>query len=201
MGLSGGMGGACVTVCARPSSSVVQIGWIGDSVSTSGFTNAPAQYASLTRIVSNWAVVGTRWLTGDIPNQFYTNVTNQTRVGIAGGINDLNGGADGAALARFVTGFTDLRLATGWQLIINNVGPIRGYSGWTQAIQDQIDAYNLALAQYATRLKLPYVDCYHLWENPVLPDYLNPAYDSGDGLHPNAAGGAVWAAALATVAP
>ena len=57
------------------------------------------------------------------------------------------------------------------------------------------------MAQYATRMAIPYVDQFHLLEDPTTPDALAPQYDRGDFLHPNLAAGVLLASKCAQVAP
>jgi lysophospholipase L1-like esterase len=181
------------------------IGWIGDSISTPSTTNAPAQYGSSSRLVANWAVSGASWTTADpnfnIPTQYTTNFKNQTRIVIEGGVNDVRSGFTAAQVLAVVLPFVAARRAEGKSVVINNIGPFKNAGGWSAATQAEADTYNGSIAAIAAPPFIKVFNLYALLGDPSDPQALNPIYDSGDHLHPNAAAGAVWAAALAVLSP
>ncbi len=180
----------------------IMVGWIGDSISIQSTTNAPAQYGSQTRYVRNWAISGQLWTTGAIAVEYTNNVTNQTRIIAQGGVNDVIHGVSVATISATVFSFIDTRLAEGKQVAVCNLSPWASNSQWSASAQTDTLAYNaLLVSGVAARPSVILVDIYSLLESAPGSGILKAAYDSGDGLHPNAAAGAVWAAQLAVQLP
>lgn len=179
------------------------IGWMGDSISLSSTTNAPAQYASALRGVVNWAISGATFVAvGNLLTEYSLNHLNETRLVIEGGVDDLASDITAATLLPVVLAFVDARLAEGKQVVLNNIGPWAGYSGSSGARQTQTTVYNASLAAaLVSRPRVKPIDLQALMGDPGNPGFLLPAYNSGDGIHPNATAGAAWAAAVAAVAP
>lgn len=177
------------------------VGSMGDSIP--GTTNLAPQYSSSLRGVQDWAISGAGWIAGGglIPLE-YARLTNQTRILVEGGVNDINSDVTAAALSAVVIAFVNARLAEGKQVVLSNISPYQGYGSWTAPRQVQVDAYNAAVAAFALATPaVKFIDINVLFRNPALPLELLPAYDSGDHLHPNPTAGAAWAAAIAAVAP
>lgn len=184
-----------------------QVGWMGDSISTSAFTNAPAQYASASRVVVSWAVSGAGFVGGatQILPQYSANFTNQTRIVIEGGVNDFINNITSAQVQSVLFPFVQARLNEGKQVVLNTCMPWGNYVAWTAPRQTQTDAYNSALRAFAVSLmalRLPVflLDTYAM-AGGSNPQTIAAQYDSGDGLHENSLFGGVWASALAAILP
>ncbi|HET8687362.1 MAG TPA: GDSL-type esterase/lipase family protein [Methanosarcina sp.] len=50
---------------------------------------------------------------------------------------------------------------------------------------DQVLELNNWIRKKAMQKHLPFIDLYHVLDNPSKSGTLNPEYDSGDGTHPN----------------
>lgn len=181
------------------------VDWIGDSISLASTTNAPVQYSSAARLVTNWAVSGASWATADpnfnIPNQYATGFTNQQRIIVAGGVNDVRSGVTAAALFALVLAFVNARRAEGKQVVINTIAPFKNGGLWSQAVQAEQDTYNGNVSALSAPPFIRVLNLYALLGDPADPQALLPAYDSGDHLHPNSTAGGAWAAALAVLSP
>jgi lysophospholipase L1-like esterase len=66
--------------------------------------------------------------------------------------------------------------------------PWRGYARWLPAAQDRQDAARRWLLAGGDGLVDVVVDTHTALADPARPGYLDPRYDSGDHLHPNATG-------------
>jgi len=77
--------------------------------------------------------------------------------------------------------------------VICNIAPFKNSTSWTQPRQDLTDAYNNWLQSYCSSESIRYADIYTSLGD-VDPEAMAPAYDSGDGLHPNPAGSDVISA-------
>lgn len=80
--------------------------------------------------------------------------------------------------------------ALGMTVAVMTTTPWKGDSSgyWTAGRQAASDAMNSWIRSYAVANGYLLVDTYAALEDPARPGYLLPAYDSGDGIHPNAAG-------------
>jgi lysophospholipase L1-like esterase len=73
----------------------------------------------------------------------------------------------------------------GIKVIAVTILPFKNYVGWTAPRQVVLDAVNAWIT--GTAINVDYIyDAYPAFESPA--DTLSAAYDSGDGLHPNAGG-------------
>jgi len=178
-----------VTGTAGPSTA-----WIGDSLSTVVYGDAPGRYAlEATRTVNNYAVAGTGYVFNgaEIQAQWIAHdVSTNTRLVAEGGINDIRNDVTGANLSTAVQSFLNGVLAEGKTLIVLNLAPFGANASWTSGRQTQLVAYNSALATWcAAHPAAVCVDTYTLLSaGGGSPQNLNAAYDSGDGLHWNGAG-------------
>jgi lysophospholipase L1-like esterase len=178
---------------------------LGDSISVvPGYsTSFPTQYAATSsRTAIAKMAVGGR-ITSEILIDWGTanDITPLNLVIVNGGTNDChpsssNGNADSraaSALTNLQTIFTEAD-ALSLRVISVNVPPAGTYSGWTAFSERCRDAVNLGLLS-ATGVDCKF-DADAVLRDPGTPDNLNPAYDSGDGVHQNAAGSTALAAAL-----
>ena len=106
---------------------------------------------------------------------------------IEGGINNIISAASDptAEMQLDVAAMMDEAIASGQKVILINVGPWKNHANWTTTRQSYTDTYNAWCAsEYGNYL----IDIYAELEDPSNADELLPAYDSGDGLHPNSTG-------------
>lgn len=196
--------------CAAPKQirpSGTHIVWLGDSI-TFGGVSAPTRpphelrtnyAAASSRMVQNagWpgdtvAQMKTRWDSYIAQSGFGTLV-------FLGGINDLRIGTSAATTyATAVQILNDAR-SRGMTVVVLGVTPWKNWVEWTAGRQTETDSYNALLSAWAGANGATYVSTDSLGTGSPLA--LAPAYDSGDGLHPNAAGSTALAALVAGAAP
>lgn len=185
--------------------------WLGDSLSglwTVGPSEVlltqrpPARYATVTgRTVDNWAHQGDELSDAILQWTNYGDRTRAQRIVIWVGINDIVAGANGTTLAGTLTTWVTARLAESKFVTIVNLAPFGGYSGWSAGKQTQADAFNSAIATYCAA-HVGTTVCVDV--NTPLNDgagNLDPAYDSGDGLHFNQAGATLAGDTIAAASP
>lgn len=117
---------------------------------------------------------------------------------LQGGINDIvqeypSAETSGETAAGQVLQIANEALDDGLHVVLMNLLPMGNYSGWNSMRQSQMEVFNAAIAAYvppegmSARYQL--LDLYQEFtaggENP---HDMHPDYDSGDGLHPGAAG-------------
>jgi lysophospholipase L1-like esterase len=108
---------------------------------------------------------------------------------VLAGTNDL-GHRPGATAAAVIAGLetTAARLrAAGVRPVLATQTPSRGYAGGGHGTGEAIAARN-AVNDWIRRSGLPFADLHAATRDLADPDRLRPAYDTGDGLHPNDAG-------------
>ncbi len=122
------------------------------------------------------------------------------------GINDIGHGQNRGPLAAPHTGTSALRIVEGYERIITlahtaglkifgaTLTPFMGARYWTQAGEAKREAVNNWIRTSGAFDGV--IDFAAAVADPRDPDRLNPAYDSGDHLHPNAAGYRAMAAAI-----
>jgi lysophospholipase L1-like esterase len=121
---------------------------------------------------------------------------------IQGGVNDVQGADTAADIWTATKSMIDQANALSMSVIVINIMPWKSASTWSTGEQTVTDAYNALLVANSSSSNFTLVDAYTALEDPATADTLLPAYDSSDGLHPNAAGGAVIAALVdAALAP
>lgn len=119
---------------------------------------------------------------------------------VLAGTNDLFGGASGATVFTSLQSIYDDAMTNGVQVVAVTVLPRGASAGWTGAMQTELLNLNTLILNYcSTHPQMKCVDAY----NSALRTGTNltPAYDRGDGLHPNAAGEAVLGALVAGALP
>lgn len=179
--------------------------WLGDSI-TSGNTSSPARppytlqaalserVNSTSRIVMNGGFGGdnvaamlVRW------NAYFATQGYSTLI-FLGGVNDLRASATAAATYATAVQILDSARARGMTVVVVSVTPWGNWFEWTAGKQTETLAYNALLSAWATANGQTYVDAYTaLSAGGGTPEDLAAIYDSGDGLHPNAAGSVVLA--------
>jgi lysophospholipase L1-like esterase len=111
-----------------------------------------------------------------------------------GGINDLRLGVSAAALESAQTTLIEQAHAAGLKVLLTTITPCSGASSCTAAFETQRQAYN-AWVRAGGGAGDGFVDFDHAIGNGAA---IATAYDSGDHLHPDAAGCAVMADAVNT---
>lgn len=122
-----------------------------------------------------------------------------------GGINDLRNSISAADTYATAVQILDDARARGMRVVVVGILPWAGYIiNWTAGKQVQTDAYNALLSSWAATNGQTYVSTDSLGETVTdggTGMALKGIYDSGDGLHPNAAGSAALAALVAAANP
>lgn len=119
---------------------------------------------------------------------------------VLGGINDLATDVAIGTIQANLTAMWGGAKALGMTVVAMTVMPWKGNATyWTAGRQAVTDALNSWIISEASANGYLLVDTFTLMEDPLNPDYLLPAYDSGDGLHPSAAGKAAIASAVGSV--
>lgn len=208
MGQAGGerVGGVIKGVVVT-STQGLSTAWVGDSLSTVTYGDAPGKYAAdATRTVNNYAVGGEGFVFNgaEIQSQWTShNYATNTRVVVAGGINDIRNDVTGATLATTVQTFIGTLTADSRTVIFINLSPFGNNVSWTSGRQTQLVAYNSAMATWCgTHPAVTCVDMYTVQSaGGGSPQNLKAANDSGDGLHWNGTGGQAAADQVFAQAP
>jgi len=152
-----------------------------DEVPTVDFINAAKGGASTSAML-------TAWRANDDPAP--------ARVFVLGGINDIVADATAAsAFANLNTIYTEAQ-AAGVEVVAIATLPFGTSTYWTAGRQTQLEALN---ASVLASLDADFtVNLYTAMQDPADLDAILPAYRLSDGLHPNEAGTAAMAAAVAT---
>jgi lysophospholipase L1-like esterase len=175
---------------------------VGDSFANDQ-TDWPTQFYSASGI----ATTGRGWAGGSLASVICANADAEIEANpgkystliIQGGINDITGSVDPAttraAVIALVNKCRGLRMA----VIMCNVAPWGNASVWDSTKQTNTIAHNDWLAAGGAGADVVVVDIYAALGTPGDPTELLAAYDSGDGLHPNAAGMLVLAQTIAEI--
>jgi lysophospholipase L1-like esterase len=117
---------------------------------------------------------------------------------VLGGVNDVRVGRTASQIEPNLQSMYTAAHNAGIKVVAVSILPFKNFKGdrpWApekQAVLDDVNAWILTTAGNADYK----VNAYTALEDPVNPDCLLPAYDSGDGLHPNWAGHIVLANAI-----
>ena len=117
---------------------------------------------------------------------------------LARGINDLILGKNLEQMQQVIISFVDL-CSNMEHVVMFDIPPWKANASWTQPREDIRTAYNAWLPDYCatdSRLSLFKISEVLADTDPL---YLKAAYDSGDGIHPNAAGGTAIALAITPI--
>jgi lysophospholipase L1-like esterase len=157
---------------------------------------APSGYAVVNEGISgDWVTadqpyapsVSSRWLRDVLSVPGVRTVIDQ------GGINDMRGGASAGTLESMQTTLIGQAHAAGVRVLLSTVTPCSGASGCGSSFEANRLAYNAWVRGGTT------ADGFVDFDAAVgNGNALNPAYDSGDHLHPNSAGYAVMANSIQT---
>lgn len=134
-------------------------------------------------------------------NSTYSN-SGFTYAVILAGINDVKADTAAATIETNLNElWTHVKNGTGRHLIVCTLTPFNGSSEYTAPRQEVLETVNTWINETAPTLGYTVIDLYTALGDPADPTKLNPAYDSGDGLHPNDAGLNVMAREIATAYP
>lgn len=175
---------------------------IGDSWTDSAVYTARITDTHVSAVVTASGVGGNK-LT-DMDARFATDVVAAAPdcCIIQGGINDLASAASdpNASMQAAVVSMVAKARAANITPVLFTPGPWKSNVNWTQARQDYTDTFRAWIIAYGASEGIAVADVYSALEDPSVPETLLPAYDSGDGLHPSAAGyravGDVFAAVM-----
>ena len=187
-------------------SDAILISCEGDSISQQGQSGP---WPSLLGLASpstfgNTAVSGSK--TVDMVTRYDTYKTSsRTHFAVMGGTNDVLQDVPTATTKANLSYMWADAKARGAVVVVMTIPPCQGYTAlWTPTRQANLDILNAWIRAQAAANGYVLVDVNAVLGEPGNPTYLNPAYDSGDHLHPNLAGGhairdAVGAAILVPV--
>lgn len=174
---------------------------IGDSI-TYGINQIPTRWVyalsqALVRPVYNLGLTGISSAVCLADYRAYGKAHGYVGATVLCGVNDINGGGTAAsAFANLQTLYDEIR-ADGLHLTIGTILPFGNYVQWNASKQTELEALNTLIRNYCTANGVTCVDFYNSAIRSGVA--LAAPYDSGDGIHPNAAGGALmstlWEAA------
>lgn len=181
------------------------IDWMGDSIirGLGSTPNTPpwALQTALGRVVVNYGVDGTTNVNGATSWNAARNVELAETLVWSFGTNDANAGTTGAAMLVTATAVWADAVSRGKRVVITGILPWKGIAGWTAGKQAEGDAYNAGALAWATANGQGYVSLASMGGEGGDPLALLAIYDSGDHLHPNAAGAAEIARLVAGGSP
>lgn len=109
------------------------------------------------------------------------------------GVNDLIANTSAATIYASLTSIYDAAIASGLRLTIGTILPWSGYASWDAGKQTQTLALNTLILGYCAA-HVGTATCVDFYNSALRSGTaLAGAYDSGDGIHPNAAGATVMA--------
>lgn len=186
-----------------------RVGLFGDSISNSNLLTATEQVRHQLWLLMPTSPVDCRAVPGDSTSSVVSHQWPSCRdtpggwcaarysyFVILAGINDINFTADsGATIAARITGLADtIKAATSATVVILYLLPFGASPLWNAGRQTRLEDVNSALATYcAGTTRVVCVDTNTPMRDGGTPANLSASYDSGDGLHPNAAGTAYLA--------
>jgi lysophospholipase L1-like esterase len=203
-------GGVVSGVCLDPSPSAcpslrthsTAIAWVGDSI-TFGSAADPSRPPAALRALLKHRTVYNLGINGAPVSTCATLADGAISSGagtlvLLCGVNSLGSGNGNAVLADLVSILNKAKSA-GMKVIPVLLTPWASASTWTAAKQASQDVVNAGLLSWCSANGATCVDTSSLGSG--LPASLLPAYDSGDGLHLNPAGGAALASLVAAANP
>jgi len=114
---------------------------------------------------------------------------------IRGGVNDVNTGNSATTMTGRINSLITFARTAQLIPVVLTPPPYKTNSGWSAGEQTEYDSYMTSLL---ARSDIIVVDTYTLLEDDAVADTLLPAYDGGDGLHPNSTGYAAMATLINT---
>lgn len=189
---------------SRFSSAGNPIAGIGDSI-TQGVNQIPTRWVQQTGVALGravWALGNTGLSAAVCLDNYRLYVAGKGYAGITVlcGVNSLINGDSAASIFTSLQAIYDEARAAGLRVTPATIVPWASYASSTAPKQTQTLALNTLIMNYCTTNSLTCVDLY----NSALNDgsgNLAAGYDSGDHLHPNAAGGVLIGSLFAAAAP
>lgn len=200
----------CTTTTQPATNAVV---WVGDSISAGSVSSPATPPSELAQLIGrttynkglpsdNVAGCHSRF-TGRVAGKGYSTLV------YACGTNDCIAGTTAVGHATWTTSLSTITAArsAGMGVVVANIMPEKKAATWTTSIQDCVDAYNSDWATWCAANVSSTVKCVDSYAQfgggtggvcgAGDPACMLNAYDSGDGRHPNQAGGIFFAAIVA----
>lgn len=184
--------------------------WLGDSI-TFGSVSAPTRppyslsvitAARSSRVVQNSGFPGDNVAAMKVRWDSYVKYQGWGSLVFLGGVNDLRTGTSASTIFATTQQILDDARARGMVVVPVYVTPWGLWPEWTAGRQTETLAYNALLQTYCNTYSLTCIDAYSaLSAGGGSSQNLNAIYDSGDGLHPNAAGSALLATTVSAAFP
>jgi lysophospholipase L1-like esterase len=176
------------------------VAWVGDSISM-GFASSAARPpmvlgTSIGKYVQNFGVPGIQSATCLSNWRSFVQGKGYSTIVLLCGVNDLAAGAAAASIYANLNTVYQEALSEGMRVLAVRLTPWAAAGSWSPAKQTQTDALNALID--ATSLVVPVNTDSMGTGSPLV---LAAAYDSGDGLHPNAAGSTSLAALVQAANP
>jgi uncharacterized protein (TIGR02145 family) len=117
---------------------------------------------------------------------------------VLGGVNDVRYSRTAAQIESDLQSMYTAAHNAGIKVVAVSILPFKNFTGgkpWTPEKQVVLDEVNAWISAAAVNVDYK-VNVYKALEDPANPDCLSPAYDDGDGLHPNYAAHIVLANAI-----
>ena len=175
---------------------------LGDSI-TLGSAQIPTRWVynlgqSLNRPIYNLGLTGASVAQCLSDYRNYVRGKGYSGITVLCGVNSLIAGDSATSIMTTLTTLLDEARADGLTVKVGTILPWSNYASWTAGKQTETLALNASILSYCTTNSLSCVDFYNSAIRTGTA--LGAGYDSGDGIHPNAAGGALmatlWAAAF-----
>jgi len=165
---------------------------VGDSITVYGGVGYPGYLWGLLPSASNVVNAGIGGNTTDLVlERLQPDVLSfsPSVVTMIVGINDVKNDREYSRVRDNIEEIIDTTLATGALFVIGTITPFKGHALWTEQRQIDLEAHNQWIhTTYDANPSVAVVDMYDALEDPSNPQYLLPAYDSGDTIHPSMAG-------------
>lgn len=170
---------------------------LGDSI-TSGYAGALSSALGSSYTTLNYGVGGQNSTSIKARWETYRTMYDVASVAILAGYHDVNSGATSSAVLANLTAMYDEAIADGTQVVPCTLTPVAGVAGWTVAKTTVLEEVNTGIRDYCTLHSITCVDLHASALNDGAGN-LAAIYDSGDHLHPNAAGQTLIANAVKAV--